>query len=73
MRVYVFTVGGFGAFPFKLLAIDEAWPASEADAEAIEYACPTQAPFVRIHLASRKQPTIALWMEKKWPVERIES
>jgi hypothetical protein len=73
MRTFYFVVGGCGAFPFKLMAIDKAFPASEADAVAIEYACPTTAPFVRVRLASAfGPPNPTRWRDAKWPVESIE-
>jgi hypothetical protein len=71
MRLYVYYVSGCGLFPFKMLARDRAWPASEKDAELIELACPTQAPRQTIALASRERPSINRWKDENWPVVRV--
>lgn len=69
MRVYYFQVAGCGAFPFKLLAKEKAWPASEADAEMIELACPMQAPKHAITFAKHGPPIhLQAWEKAKWPV-----
>jgi hypothetical protein len=73
MRTYYFTVTGAGAFPFNCLWADQAWPASLADCERIEYACPRQAPPTTIRLASFKHPTPAAWGLNKWRLDRIEA
>lgn len=73
MTLRYFTVAGDSLFPFELLVIDRAWPATKADAEAIEYACPTQHPRVTVTLASYQPPSPERWRERKWPVQRIQS
>lgn len=73
MTLRYFTVTGEGSFPFEMLFIDRAWPASAADAETIVYACPTQAPRYSVTLASYQPPTPERWREHKWPVQRIQS
>jgi hypothetical protein len=73
LRVYRYYVSGSGLFPFKQLFRDQAWPASEHDADLIELACPTQAPRQIICLASYAHPKPELWAREKWPVQRIEA
>lgn len=70
-RLYQFRVTGAGSFPFKQLARDQAWPASEREAELIELACPTQAPPQTITFASYREPNVQQWRAAKWPVERV--
>lgn len=73
MTLRFFTVAGDTLFPFEMLYIDRAWPASAADAETIEFACPTQHPRVTITLASYQAPSPDRWALHKWPVQRIQS
>jgi hypothetical protein len=73
MRLYRYYVAGCGLFPFKMLARDHAWPASEKDAALIELACPTQAPRQVIGLASHERPSINRWKDENWPVERVDA
>lgn len=73
VRIYRFLVVGAGSFPFKQLFRDQAWPASEADAELIELSCPTVAAERTICLASHAEPNPRLWREAKWPVKVINS
>ena len=71
LRLYRFTVTGSGSFPFKQLSRDFAWPATEADAEKIDLACPTVAPEQTICLASHTEPNPRRWREAKWPVKAM--
>lgn len=71
MRLYSFRVTGAGSFPFRLLALSRAWPASETEAELIEYACPTQAPQQTITLHSHEHPNLKLWSAARWPVSQV--
>jgi len=73
VRVYRYYVSGEGLFPFNQLCRDQAWPATEADAEKIAYACPTTAPRQLICLASYAHPNVALWKAQKWPVQRVDA
>jgi hypothetical protein len=71
MRVFV--VAGYGNFPFRMLARNCAWPATEDEAQKIYYACPTQAPRQEIALASLERPQIQMWAGFNWPVVRVQS
>lgn len=73
MRIYRYQVAGDGSFPFALLAEDQAWPASHAEAEKIMLACPTVAPRQFIMLASYAHPNVNRWKEEKWPVRRVDA
>lgn len=73
-HTYVFTVAGCGSFPFEMLWLSCAWPASKVDAEKIGMACPTVAPEQEIALVSNRKPEGALlagWREAKWAVRRM--
>lgn len=69
-----FVVRGSGSFPFGMLRLSQAWPATNEDAKRMDLACPTVAPVQDIHFATRQEltgPIMEKWKEKKWPVERI--
>lgn len=70
-RRIFFSVSGDGSFPFRMLAIDECWPATEPEAEKITLACPTVASRQTITLVSERHPTVAKWETAKWPIMAV--
>lgn len=69
-----FSVRGSGSFPFDMLVLSRAWPASDSDAEKITLACPTVAPEQVIHFATQHDISgliMGLWREKKWPITTL--
>jgi hypothetical protein len=69
-RHYFFTVRGAGSFPFRLLFVDAAWPASAEQAEGIEMSCATVADEREITLCSADAPSPLRWVECRWPIQR---
>jgi hypothetical protein len=75
MRIYRFTVRGSGNFPFPMLHLCEAWPATRNDAETMVYACPINAVEQTITFATRKYLLGAerdLWRLEKWPILHMD-
>ena len=70
-RTYV--VRGRTPFPTRLLALDESWPATAADAEVMERSRETPDEVrVRLRTDAQKKPHFAKWAEWDWTVSDVE-